>query len=96
MNWSRLPRALALLSLVLTSATWMAACKQGEGQRCQVTEDCDDSLVCNQATKQCATSTGGGIDATVPDGPPPDASMVDAPVDAASMSDAPVLNATAA
>jgi len=88
---SRLLRALALLSLVLASAAGIAACKQGEGQRCQVTEDCDDNLVCNQATKQCSTSTGGGIDATVPDGPPADAAEIDAPsVDAPSIDASPV------
>lgn len=89
MTRSHLLRALALLSLVLASAAGITACKQGEGERCQVDTDCDN-LVCNQATKQCATSTGGGIDATVPDGPPPDAAEIDAPADAPADATPPV------
>jgi hypothetical protein len=61
----------------------LAACKQGEGERCQVNDDCDSGLVCNQATGTCARQTEGDIDADVPpqiDAPPVDA--VDAPPDA--------------
>jgi hypothetical protein len=58
-----------------------AGCKQGLGDRCQVMSDCESPLVCNSATNQCAETTGGGIDATVGDGPKLDAAP-DAPVDA--------------
>ena len=45
----------------------VASCKQGEGERCQVDDDCEDPLVCAQATQTCADNdTSSGIDATVP------------------------------
>ncbi len=47
-----------------------AACKQGKGDRCQIDDDCTSGLVCNKATNTCQETTGGGIDATVPDAPP--------------------------
>jgi hypothetical protein len=59
----------------------IAGCKQGKGERCQIEADCQTGLVCNQATNTCQETTGGGIDATVPDGPKSDAG-VDAPTDA--------------
>ncbi len=66
-------------------------CKQGLGERCQVIADCEDGLICNQATMTCQSTTGGQIDATVPDGPPivVDAFVVDAVPDA--VPDAPPL-----
>jgi hypothetical protein len=62
----------------------VAGCKQGKGDRCQVAADCGPNLVCNQATNTCQETTGGGIDATVPDGPRGDAAvdaLGDAPTD---------------
>lgn len=45
----------------------VASCKQGEGERCQVNEDCEDGLVCAQATQTCADNdTSAGIDAMAP------------------------------
>lgn len=70
-------RVLPLLVLFGALAAWVAGCKQKEGERCQVNDDCESPLVCNQATQECSRTTGGGIDASVPDGP------IDAPVDAA-------------
>jgi hypothetical protein len=61
----------------------VAGCKQGLGDRCQVQADCESPLVCNTATQECAQTTGGGIDATVPDGPKPIDGLIDAPLDAA-------------
>jgi hypothetical protein len=69
--------ALALTSLVAFGL--VASCKQGEGERCQVDDDCEDPLVCAQATQTCADNdTSSGIDAMAPmdapDAPPsPDA-----------------------
>jgi hypothetical protein len=59
----------------------LGGCKQGEGERCQVDDDCADGT-CNQATSTCATSgTDKPIDAAAPpDGPPSD--TIDAPDDA--------------
>lgn len=62
------------------------ACKQQEGERCQIDSDCDTGLVCNQATNECAgSSSTTAIDAMTPefidaDDPPIDAP--DAPDDA--------------
>lgn len=56
-----------------------AACKQGEGERCQVTADCEDGLTCNQGQNPpiCqGENADNPIDATVPDADP------DGPVDA--------------
>lgn len=85
MSSFRIGRVFAVLALVIGASTWVAGCKQEEGARCQVDEDCSDGLLCNQATQQCSQTTGGGIDATVPDGPPPDAAIdaIDAPPDVA-------------
>jgi hypothetical protein len=76
---------LAALSLSLL-VIGIASCKQGEGERCQVAADCQDGFICNQATQTCAKTTGGGIDATVPDGPP---ITIDAPVAIDAAPDAP-------
>jgi hypothetical protein len=58
--------------------TLALGCKQGEGDRCQVNNDCEDELICNQATNppRCQKATeGGGIDATIPE-------QIDAAIDA--------------
>ena len=45
-----------------------AACKQQEGDRCQIDRDCADGLVCNQATQACASANSNeAIDAATPD-----------------------------
>ncbi|MBL0215701.1 MAG: hypothetical protein IPQ07_17700 [Myxococcales bacterium] len=81
-------RGLGALALIAGVGVWVVACKQGEGDRCQVNADCESGLVCNQATQSCAKTSGGGIDADVPDGPPADApddvidAMPDAMIDA--------------
>ena len=70
-------------AVVLAVAGLVAACRQDEGDRCQVNADCASDLVCNQATQTCAKKgEEGGIDATVPDPPMPDAALPDAPTDA--------------
>ena len=73
------------LALALAALAW-SACKQKEGERCQISDDCEEGLVCNLATQQCAMTSGGGIDATIPIDAP-DAATIDADVDA--MIDAP-------
>ena len=75
--------------VLLLSILFAAGCKEGLGDRCQITSDCVDPLVCNSATNTCQETTGGGIDATVPDGPKMDAS-IDAPVDAPKDSSVPL------
>lgn len=61
-------RAFAAVVAVGLSALLVLGCKQGEGERCQVTSDCEDGLICNEATSTClesstGTGTDGGIDA---------------------------------
>jgi hypothetical protein len=68
------------------------ACKQGEGERCQVQADCEAGLVCNQSTMTCQSSSSGvdgnlAPDAAV-DAGPIDADLPDASVDA-DLPDAP-------
>jgi hypothetical protein len=64
MKVSRLA-ASALFGLLALAAT---ACQQGEGQRCQINDDCESGLICtNQGV--CGTSNTGNADA----GPTPDA-----------------------
>lgn len=77
----RFRRFAPIAALLIAAAAWVG-CKQGEGERCQIDSDCADGLICNQATQSCAETTGGGIDASVPD------MTIDAPVDAAI--DAPI------
>lgn len=60
--------------LFICSLVALAACKQGEGERCQVTSDCEEPLICNIASQECQGTSGTSIDANLP---------VDAPTDAA-------------
>jgi hypothetical protein len=61
-------RLLLAAASIAALAGLVAACESGEGERCQIDDDCKPGLVCNQATAQCASSTSAlPIDATVPD-----------------------------
>jgi hypothetical protein len=67
-------RVLIVCSLGLVgSLAMLAACKQGQGDRCQVDDDCESGLVCNKAKNTCQSTTGGDQDAAVID------AAVDAP-----------------
>jgi hypothetical protein len=79
--------------LFLIAILSVAACKQGEGERCQVEADCESGLVCNQSTMTCQASLSGvdgnlSPDANVDAGTDPVDAAVDATVDA-SPPDAP-------
>ena len=72
----------ATLGLALLGLGTIVACKQAQGERCQVNDDCEDGLQCILATDppQCGDQdTSNPIDAEAP----PDAPY-DAPSDAAS------------
>lgn len=69
--------AIASLVLGLCVAGGVAACKQGEGERCQTSDDCESPLLCNEGEGVCRESASGGIDALPPE-PAPDAAP-DAP-----------------
>jgi hypothetical protein len=75
----------ASLALTALAALGIASCKQGEGERCQVDDDCAAGLTCNQGEGVCrsVSSDNQPIDAQPPklldaaiDAPP------DAPIDA--------------
>jgi|LNFM01.2.fsa_nt_gb hypothetical protein len=76
------------IALVIAFATalgggLLGACKQGEGERCQVNEDCEDGLTCSSATQTCEErATATPIDAVVPDAQPVDAAIDAMPPDA--------------
>lgn len=74
----------SITAVLVTTALYLAGCKQGLGERCQVAADCSDGLVCAQATQTCQETTGGGIDATTPIDAAPDSNIdadIDAPID---------------
>lgn len=63
----------------------LAACKQGEGEPCQIDRDCESGLVCSTVTNTCVRSDddiGPTIDAPEADAEVPDAPPVDGGVDA--------------
>ena len=75
----RFALAAALAAGLTATAAALVACSQGEGARCQLSEDCKSGLVCNQATQTCQATSGGDIDAAVP--VVIDAPAIDAPID---------------
>lgn len=93
----RFTSSIAILGLTLA----LSSCKQGEGERCQIDDDCEDGLVCNPAgtERECQQAGGPVIDAApTPDAPPavdagdidaaPDADVADADVADADTTDA--------
>lgn len=70
----------SLFGIAVFGVIALAGCKQGKGDRCQVQADCQSPYVCNVATHTCQETTGGGIDASIPDAPP--GTKFDAAVDA--------------
>ena len=74
-----------VIAMVITSLFafgLVASCKQSEGERCQVDDDCESPLVCAQATQTCAdNNTSSGIDAMIPIDAPAEAATPDAPPD---------------
>jgi hypothetical protein len=74
-------RVLGIVFVVAAVAIGFAACKQGKGDRCQISADCQDGLLCSSATGTCVGSGAmNEIDAAVPDAPRFDAAR-DAPGD---------------
>jgi hypothetical protein len=73
--------SVSVVTLALLLAVGAAGCKSGEGERCQITTDCEDGLVCAESTDTCVESVSGGGDGGI-----------DAPIDA-SEADAMVIDA---
>jgi hypothetical protein len=73
-NWSAI--VIATLGLALVTLGGIAACKQGEGERCEFDGDCEDGLICNQGKTPhvCDNDESGKqIDASAPPDAPVDA-----------------------
>ena len=68
---------------LLLLLTMMAGCKQGQGERCQVNDDCASPYTCNQAKQQCQGPSNSNEDAEVIDAPKttPDATVADSAID---------------
>ena len=80
-------KLVLMFAVLVASTTAYLGCKQQDGERCQVNEDCETGL-CNKAKGTCASGTNmNEIDASVPDGPDAPPMMPDAMTDA--MVDAP-------
>ena len=80
----RVRGALRVAALALA----LAACKQGEGEVCQIDDDCESGLECNAGTMRCQKPGANFADAAPqpdagdPDASPPDAGDPDAGFDA--------------
>jgi len=61
-------RVLLRLAWVAAALAGAAGCKQGLGDRCQVTDDCQTGLVCSTGTNThvCTTTTALFVDAGTP------------------------------
>jgi hypothetical protein len=66
----------AILSLSLLLLALAPACKQGEGERCQIDDDCSGGLVCSDSQHICVGTGGSPPDGVpIPDAHPPDATV---------------------
>ncbi len=64
-------------------AVSLASCKQGEGEVCQIDDDCESGLECNAGTMRCQSPGADRADASPQaDAGPPDAGTPDAGFDA--------------
>jgi hypothetical protein len=74
--------------LLLT--VWFVSCKQGEGEVCQIDDDCENGLECNAGTMRCQSPGADRADASPrADAGPEDAGSPDAAVFDAAVFDAP-------
>ena len=62
-----------LFIALFISGSVIAACKSGEGERCQVDDDCTTGLSCNKAKNVCQGQNNMPVDALYPEGLPIDA-----------------------
>ena len=88
----RLAYVLVPLAVLGLSAGLIAGCKQKEGERCEINDDCEAGLVCNEGNGVCQPAGSSGADANIhPDatGPTIDARPIDAKVIDAQLVDAP-------
>jgi hypothetical protein len=82
-------RIRAFLVCLLLAAGFVS-CKQGEGEVCQIDDDCESGLECNAGTMRCQSPGADRADASPRvDAGPPDAGNPDAAVFDAAVFDAP-------
>ena len=75
-------KLVLMFALVVAGAVGYVGCKQADGDRCQVNEDCESGL-CNKAKGTCASGNNANeIDASVIDAPADAPGVADAMVDA--------------
>jgi hypothetical protein len=56
------------ITVALSAGLGLAGCKQGLGERCQVTADCDDGLTCSQSEpRTCGGLNQQQVDAPIPE-----------------------------
>jgi hypothetical protein len=67
---------VASLGLSLLVLVGIGSCKQGEGQRCQIQDDCEEGLLCNVGEGVCRAASSEAIDAELPEAPPPDVPVI--------------------
>lgn len=61
-----------LIAIALCSCSLLtAACKQGRGERCQVSSDCESPLICSQAEPKTCVGTSDGEDMPIDAAAPP-------------------------
>lgn len=77
------PKLLALFWCAALALS-VSACKQGEGENCQIDDDCQSGLECNAGTKQCQKPGAAFADAAPNqvDAAPIDAGFDAGPADA--------------
>ena len=64
---NRLRMLVPVLVFVTGVAAWTMGCKQEEGDRCQITADCADGLMCSESTQRCTRGTDTPFDANLPE-----------------------------
>jgi hypothetical protein len=60
--------SLLVAAIALSSSFVLAGCKQGIGDRCQVTSDCEDGLFCQIPSGGSPQSGGVCVTGVTPDG----------------------------
>lgn len=82
-------RVRAFLACLLLAA-FFVSCKQGEGEVCQIDDDCESGLECNAGTMRCQSPGADRADAApradagLEDAGTPDATPADAGPDAST------------
>jgi hypothetical protein len=82
----RLACVLAPLAVVGLTVGLISGCKQKAGERCQVNDDCDTDLVCNQGTGVCQPKSAVSADSNLS----PDSQVDAGPIDSAPIDGAPI------